>query len=169
MGEASVPALLEILADPVRSQSTKGHAAWALGFIGTAAAPFLEDAIKSESLDVRCAAVGAIAHLAQEQGDERAAQLLITTLSDVDPNVRSEAASAIGKMAYLPALSHLIIALGDPDSEVRRTAAVSLGKLGDRSAIPHLEALLDDEVTAVQVLAKLAIAKIATHQEDFGD
>jgi bilin biosynthesis protein len=160
MGEASVPALLSILADPSRPESTKGHAAWALGFIGAEAAPFLESAIKSDSIDVRCAAVGAIAHLAQEQGDERAIQLLIAALSDTDPNVRSEAASAIGKMAYLPALPDLITALGDPDGEVRRTAAVSLGKLGDRSAIPALEVLLTDDLEPVRVLAKLAIAKI---------
>jgi bilin biosynthesis protein len=165
MGEASVPALLEILADPIRSESTKGHAAWALGFIGAQAAPFLEDAIKSDSIDVRCAAVGAIAHLAQEQGDEGAAQLLVATLSDPDPNVRSEAASAIGKMAYLPALPHLITALSDSDGEVRRTAAVSLGKLGDRSAIPHLEAALTDKLEPVRILAKLAISKIENHED----
>ena len=159
MGEASVPALLSILADPIRSESTKGHAAWAIGFIGAEAAPFLESAIRSDSIDVRCAAVGAIANLAQ-QGDERAVQLLIATLSDVDPNVRSEAASAIGTMAYLPALPNLITALGDPDGEVRRTAAVSLGKLGDRSAIPALEVLLTDDLEPVRVLAKLAITKI---------
>jgi bilin biosynthesis protein len=169
MGEASVPALLGILADPTRPESTKGHAAWALGFIGADAAPFLEDAIKSDSIDVRCATVGALAHLAQEQGDTRAAQLLVSTLSDVDPNVRSEAASAIGKMAYLPALPHLIIALGDTDGEVRRTAAVSLGKLGDRSAIPHLEILFADELEPVRILAKLAIAKIQNHLEEFSD
>ena len=160
MGAASVPALLDILADPSRSESTKGHAAWALGFIGAEAAPFLEDAIASDSIDVRCAVVNAIAHLVQEQGDKRAAQLLIQALSDTDPNVRSETASAIGKMAYLPALPHLIAALGDPDGEVRRTAAVSLGKLGDRSAIPHLQALLTDELEPVRILAKLAISKI---------
>ena len=160
MGEASVPALLDILADPLQSESIKGHAAWALGFIGAAAAPFLEDAIKSESIDVRCATVGAIAHLVQETGDPRAAQLLLTTLSDTDPNVRSEAASALGKMAYLPALPYLLTALGDADGEVRRTAAVSLGKLGDRTAIPPLQALLTDELEPVRVLAKLAISKI---------
>ena len=165
MGAASVPALLEILADPLRSESTKGHAAWALGFIGAEAAPFLEDAIKSDSIDVRCATVGAIAHLVQEKGDARAAQLLLETLGDKDPNVRSEAASAIGKMAYLPALPYLITALGDIDGEVRRTAAVSLGKLGDRSAIPHLQAALNDELEPVRVLAKLAIAKIEHHEE----
>ena len=169
MGEASVPALLSILADPVRPQSTKGHAAWALGFIGAEAAPFLEEAIKSDSIDVRCATVGAIAHLAQERGDTHAAQLLVSTLSDVDPNVRSEAASAIGKMAYLPALPNLILALGDIDGEVRRTAAVSLGKLGDRSAIPSLEILLTDELEPVRVLAKLAISKIENHVAEVGE
>ncbi|WP_396136644.1 HEAT repeat domain-containing protein [Chamaesiphon sp. VAR_48_metabat_403] len=165
MGEASVPALLGILADPLRSESTKGHAAWALGFIGADAAPFLEDAIKSDSIDVRCATVGAIAHLVQEKGDARAAQLLLATLKDRDPNVRSEAASAIGKMAYLPALPDLITALSDTDGEVRRTAAVSLGKLGDRSAIPHLQSVLNDELEPVRVLAKLAISKIENHEE----
>ena len=168
MGEAAVPALLGILADPLQPQSTKGHAAWALGFIGAAAAPFLEDAIRSDSLDVRCATVGAIANLAQ-QGDARAAQILIATLSDVDPNVRSEAASAIGKMTYLPALPQLIIALGDPDPEVRRTAAVSLGKLGDRSAIPHLEILLTDSIEPVKILAQLAITRIQDHDQEIQD
>ena len=165
MGAASVPALLEILADPIRSESTKGHAAWALGFIGAEAAPFLEDAIKSDSIDVRCATVNAIAHLVQERGDERAAQLLIETLSDIDPNVRSETASAIGKMAYLPALPDLITALRDPDGEVRRTAAVSLGKLGDRTAILPLTVLLTDKLEPVRILAKLAIAKIENRDE----
>ncbi len=159
-GEPSVLALLDILADPTHPESTKGHAAWALGFIGSEAAPHLENALKSDSLDVRCAAVGAIAHLAQDKGDERAYQILIDTLADKDPNMRSEAASALGKMAYLPALPQLITALGDPDSEVRRTAAVSLGKLGDRSAIAPLQVLLGDAVEPVRLLAKLAIAKI---------
>ncbi len=165
MGEASVPALLDILADPVRSESTKGHAAWALGFIGAEAAPFLEDAMRSDSIDVRCAVVGAMAHLVQERGDPLMAELLLETFNDPDPNVRSETASAIGKMAYLPALPSLIAALGDSDGEVRRTAAVSLGKLGDRSAIPHLQVLLTDELEPVRILAKLAIAKIENHEE----
>lgn len=164
-GAASVTALLDILADPIHPESTKGHAAWALAFIGPEAAPYLEKAIASESIDVRCAAVGAIAHLAQDQGDERAYQILIATLSDKDPNVRAETASAIGKLAYLPAIPHLIIALSDPDSEVRRTAATALGKLGDRSTIPALELALTDKSEPVRVLAKLAISKINMNYE----
>jgi bilin biosynthesis protein len=164
-GEASVTALLDILADPIHPQSTKGHAAWALAFIGPEAAPYLENAIKSDSIDVRCAAVGAIAHLAQDQGDERAYQLLIATLSDKDPNVRAETAAALGKLTYPPAVPHLILALSDPDGEVRRTAAISLGKLGDRSAIPPLEIALTDESVTVRTLAKLAIAKLENREE----
>jgi bilin biosynthesis protein len=166
IGEAAVSALLEILADPLQPETTKGHAAWALGFIGPEAADYLESAIKSESIDVRCAAVGAIAHMAQDRNDERAYRVLIDTLTDGDANVRSEAASALGKLAYRPALASLIIALKDSDPEVRRTAAVSLGKLGDRSAIPALELLLDDEVEAVRVLAKLSIGRIEDFEED---
>ncbi len=165
-GEASVSALLEILADPTQPESTKGHAAWALAFIGPEAAPYLENAIASDSIDVRCAAVGAIAHLAQDRSDERSYQILIEILSDKDPNVRSEAASALGKLAYLPAVPPLILALNDPDGEVRRTAAVSLGKLGDRSALVPLQAALGDELEPVRILAKLAIAKIENQAED---
>lgn len=40
-GEASVPALLEILASPEHSEDIKGHAAWALAFIGSEAADYL--------------------------------------------------------------------------------------------------------------------------------
>ena len=164
-GSASVTALLDILADPIHPESTRGHAAWALAFIGPEAAPYLENAIKSESIDVRCAAVGAIAHLAQDRGDERAYQILIETLTDPDPNVRAETASAIGKLAYLPAIPHLIIALKDTDGEVRRTAVTALGKLGDRSIIPSLQLALTDESEPVRVLAKLAIDKIGRSYE----
>jgi bilin biosynthesis protein len=164
-GEASVSALLDIIADPTHPESTKGHAAWALAFIGPEAAPYLENAIKSDSIDVRCAAVGAIAHLAQDKGDERSYQLLIATLSDKEASVRTEAAAALGKLTYPPAVPPLIHALSDPDGEVRRTAAISLGKLGDRSAIPPLQLALNDESEPVRVLAKIAIAKIENHED----
>lgn len=165
-GEASVAALLDILADPIHPESTKGHAAWALAFIGPEAAPYLEKAIESDSIDVRCAAVGAIAHLAQDKNDARAYQILIETLSDKDANVRAETAAALGKLVYPPAIPHLILALRDPDGEVRRTAAISLGKLGDRSAIPPLQIALNDESEPVRILAKLAIAKIENHTDE---
>ncbi|MBW4613322.1 MAG: HEAT repeat domain-containing protein [Desmonostoc vinosum HA7617-LM4] len=162
-GEAAVPALLEILASPEHPESTKGHAAWALAFIGSEAAEHLYKALNSNSVDVRCAAVGAIAHVAQEQADERACNVLVSSLTDPAEVIRTEAAAALGQINYPPAVPHLILALRDSSSEVKKAAVTSLGKTGDRTAIEPLQAALNDELEVVRLLAKLAISQIENH------
>ncbi|MGI0484115.1 HEAT repeat domain-containing protein [Pantanalinema rosaneae CENA516] len=164
-GEASVPALLEILASPEHSEDIKGHAAWALAFIGSEAADYLYAALNDASLDVRCAVIGALGHVAQEQSDERACNLLISVLTDPEPLIRTEAAAALGQVNYLPAIPHLILALQDPDLDVRKAAINSLGKLGDPLALTPLQELLDDPQDVIRVLAKLAIAQIERQSE----
>ncbi|NER29931.1 MAG: HEAT repeat domain-containing protein, partial [Symploca sp. SIO1C4] len=159
--EAAVPALLEIIASPQHPESTKGHAAWALAFIGAEAKDYLYNAIASDSNDVRCAAVGAIASLVQEQGDEHAFKILISSLSDTAPAVRAEAAAALGKLDQLSAVPELILCLRDTNSEVRKTVALALMKLGDSMAIEHLQAALDKETeAAVGQVIKLAISQL---------
>ena len=65
------------------AEDTKGHAAWALVFIGSEAADHLHAALNNSSLDVRCAVIGALGHdVAQEQSDEKPSQLLVQALSD---------------------------------------------------------------------------------------
>jgi bilin biosynthesis protein len=155
-----VPALLDILASTEYSESTKGHAAWALAFIGSEAADHLYAALNSDLVDVRCAVVGAIAHVAQEQADERACNVLVSALTDSEGVIRTEAASALGQINYPPALPHLILALRDADGEVRKAAVSSLGKIGGQSALEPLQAALNDPLEVVRVLAKLAIAQI---------
>ncbi len=76
-GEAAVPALLQILAAPEHPESIKGHAASALAFIGSEATDLLYEALDSDSVDVRCPVIGAIAHVAQEQADERSSRFLL--------------------------------------------------------------------------------------------
>ena len=164
-GEAAVPALLEILASPAYPEDTKGHAAWALAFIGSEASEYLYKALNSDSVDVRCAVIGAIAHIAQEQSDEKSCNVLIGALTDPEAVIRTEAAAVLGQVNYPPALSHLILASQDAEVEVRKAAVSSLGKLGDRTAIPPLQAALNDEVEVVRVLAKLAIAQIERQSE----
>ncbi len=159
-GEAAVPALLEVLASPDYPESTKGQAAWALAFIGSEAAEYLYKALDSDSVDVRCAVVGAIAHVAQEQSDERACQVLISSLTDPASVIRTEAAAALAQINYPPAVPHLILALRDRDGEVRKTAVTSLGKIGDRAALEPLQSALNDELEVVRLLAKLAISQI---------
>jgi bilin biosynthesis protein len=159
-GEAAVPALLEILADESIAQETKGHAAWALAFIGAEAAEYLYQAIDSTSLDVRCAVIAAIGHVAQEQTDPKSCGLLITALTDPEPLIRTEAAAALGQVNYPAAVSHLILALHDRDLDVRKAAINALGKIGDQVALEPLKLLLEDEAAVVRTLAKLAIAQL---------
>jgi bilin biosynthesis protein len=165
-GEAAVPALLDILGSSEHSESTKGHAAWALAFMGSEAIAYLYPAMKSDSVDVRCAVVGAIAQVAQETTDEQACNLLVSALTDGAAAIRTEAAAALGQVNYPPAIPHLILALRDRDGEVRKSAVSSLGKTGDRTAIEPLKAVLDDEMEPVRLLAKLAIAKLERQLEE---
>jgi len=159
-GEAAVPALLDIPASTEHSEDIKGHAAWALAFIGSEATEYLYEALKSDSLDVRCAVIGAIAHVAQEQTDEKSCNVLVSALTDPESLIRTEAASALGNVNYPPAIPPLILATQDPDVEVRKAAVSALGKLGDRSGLVPLQAALNDPTEVVRTLARLAIAQI---------
>ncbi|NCJ06081.1 HEAT repeat domain-containing protein [Synechococcales cyanobacterium C] len=163
-GETAVPALLEILAASEHPESTKGHAAWALAFIGAEAAELLYPALESDSVDVRCAAVGAIAQVAQEKNDVRACEQLVSALTDAAAVIRTEAAAALGQLNYAPALPHLILALRDADSEVRQAAVTTLGKVGDATTLAPLQSMLEDPMESIRVLAKLAMGQIERRQ-----
>ncbi|MDY6785995.1 MAG: HEAT repeat domain-containing protein [Cyanobacteriota bacterium] len=165
-GEAAAPALLEILGDGSRPEDIKGHAAWALAFIGSEAADYLYEALTSASLDVRCAVIGALGHVAQEQRDEKSCNLLVSALDDSEALIRTEAAAALGQVNYPPAVPRLIGAMEDGDLDVRKAAINSLGRMGDRAALEALEAALQDEENVVRVLAKLAIAQIERQSEE---
>jgi bilin biosynthesis protein len=161
MGEASVPVLLEILRSPEYPESTKGHAAWALAFIGAEAKELLYREITSDSEEVRCAVIGAIAKIAQEQPEERAFQLLIGSLGDRSQNIRCEAASALGNLTYKGAIPNLLELLAHPDPESRKAAALALMKIGDRETLAPLQTALTQESTAaVGTIIKLAISQI---------
>jgi bilin biosynthesis protein len=164
-GEAAVPALLEILASTEHSEDIKGHAAWALAFIGSEATEYLYKALRSDSLDVRCAVIGAIAHVAQEQSDEKSCNVLVSALTDPESLIRAEAAAALGQVNYPPAIPHLILAMQDSDVEVRKAAVSSLGKFGNSSVLEPLQRALNDPTEVVRTLAKLAIAQIERQSE----
>jgi bilin biosynthesis protein len=161
MGEASVPVLLKILASLENPESTKGHAAWALAFIGVEAKDLLYKEIASESDEVRGAVVGAIAKIAQEQPEEAAFQHLVNALGDLSQNVRCEAASALGNLAYKSAIPNLLELLRHPDGESRKAAALALMKIGEQETLEPLKSAWTQEPeVAVQTIIKLAISQI---------
>jgi bilin biosynthesis protein len=168
-GEVAVPALLDILGATDQPEDIKGHAAWALAFIGSEAAEHLYKALNDASVDVRCAVIGALGHVAQEQSDEKSCNFLVSALTDPEALIRTEAAAALGQVNYPPAIPHLILAIQDTDLDVRKAAISSLGKIGDRSALEPLQALLNDPQEVVRILAKLAIAQIERHTEQKDD
>jgi bilin biosynthesis protein len=166
IGNLAVPALLEIIAHPDSSETTKGHAAWALAFIGNEAAEHLYPALKSDSIDVRCAVVSAIANVAQEKGDAQACQVLVAALTDPAPLIRNEAAAALGQINYPPGIPNLIAATQDADGEVRKAAVSSLGRVGDERAIPTLQTAMADDLEVVRVLAKVALRQLENRLAD---
>jgi bilin biosynthesis protein len=166
-GEAAVPALLDIIASTEHPEDIKGHAAWALAFIGSEAADYLYKALNAASLDVRCAVIGALGHVAQDQSDEKSCNLLVSALTDPEALIRTEAAAALGQVNYPPAVPHLILAIQDTDLDVRKAAINSLGKMGDPKAIEALQAVLNDEQEVVRILAKLAIAQIERRSQAY--
>ncbi|MBD2522315.1 HEAT repeat domain-containing protein [Nostoc sp. FACHB-133] len=167
IGEAAVPALLKILASTEYPESAKGHAVWALGFIGAEAKEYLYREINSDSADVRAAVVGAIAKIAEEGTEEGAFHILVNALADLSLMVRCEAASALGSLAYQPAIPNLVELLHHPDWETRKAAALALMKIGDRTSLEPLQAALTQEQEAgVQAVIKLAISQIERQLEE---
>ncbi|MEM9153597.1 MAG: HEAT repeat domain-containing protein [Cyanobacteria bacterium P01_F01_bin.33] len=165
-GEPAVTPLLEILGDPNCPQDIKGHASWALSFMGDKAANRLYTSVASKSIDVRCAAVAAIAGLAQSGTDPKAYDVLVTALSDSGAVVRTEAVSALGTLGDKAAVKILLPALSDDVADVRKAAALSLMKLGDARAIEPLKAARDREVdAALQPVLKLAITQLERQGE----
>lgn len=166
IGEAAVPALLKILASTEYPESAKGHAVWALGFIGAEAREHLYQEINSDSAEVRAAVVGAIAKIAEEGTEEGAFHILVNALTDSSPMVRCEAASALGSLAYQPAIPNLVELLHHPDWETRKAAALALMKIGDRTALEPLQAALtDEEEVGVKAVIELAISQIERQLE----
>lgn len=159
-GEASVAPLLEILASADSTESHKGHAAWALAFIGVKAKEQLYAAYDSDSPEVRAAVVSAIAKVAEENRDDtQACDLLLASLADHSPNVRSEAAAVLGNLKYQPAIPTLIELLTHDTGETRKSAALSLMKIGDRNSIEPIEAALEQETDpGIQKAMHLAIS-----------
>jgi len=159
-GKASVPELLKIIADEP-DQTIKGHAAWALAFIGKDASEYLYQAMNSDSVDVRCAIVGALGSLIQEQEDEKALKILIDSLHNSEPLIRIEAAAILSKINKPSVASDLIPCLKDTDADVRKAVALSLMKIGDHNSVEPLEKALNEETEeSIKPIFKLAINQI---------
>ncbi|MEM8615126.1 MAG: HEAT repeat domain-containing protein [Cyanobacteria bacterium P01_H01_bin.105] len=171
-GEAAVPELIKILEgnDPNITESMKGHAAWALAFIGAEAKDLLYQALETDNVAVRAAVVAAIAKVTQEDPNDNNFAILINALTDDAEIVRSEAAAVLGNLAHKPAVPTLLQLLEHPVWETRKSAVLSLMKIGDISVLETLKAYKDKDTEASSGgIYTLAIGQLEKKQEAADD
>lgn len=89
----------------------------------------------------KCCAVKALARLDSRDAPSR--EYLVRQLLDIDPDVRAEAACALGQLGDDGAVRPLLDNLrGDPEGEVRIQAVTALGRIGTRQTVdPLIECL----------------------------
>ena len=148
------------------------EAAVALSFMGRDAFPPLRDALASTDPAVRREALRSIGKLrfrAPLEGSIVVA-LLDRGMTDVDPGVRTVAATYLGILHEDPAVSvpTLTTALSDADLTVRRAAASALGSFGQdaRTAVPALRKAAADADDDLAREAGRAIVRIAGSPAD---
>lgn len=96
--------------------------------------------------------------------DTSATLALIPKLNHDLYGVRSEVATALGKIADRRAVDPLIERLFDePDSDVRKSCVVALGAIGDTAAAPILVYSLGDPFFGVRQTALIALTKLSPH------
>jgi hypothetical protein len=70
--------------------------------------------------------------------------LVVKTLKDANPKVRSTALQTLEKVAAKDAIPDIAVLLEDPVKDVYERAAFTLGTIGDPSAVPFLTKVRDN-------------------------
>lgn len=96
----------------------------------------------------------------RDQPIDEAGEGLVALLEHPARDLRIDAARALGKARWRPAVPALIERLYDPHPWVVAWAADALGKIGDKQAVPALSAVLERADTAGRVWAAQALGRI---------
>ncbi len=164
VGASAFDSLRDVLADEAASESSKGHAAWAMASMSTEVSDQLYRIISHPSPAVRTAVIGAIAQFAQSQTAQ--AQTIqaqtVQAQSDQPKGGRFSAGEASPTPAEKAHEAMIILteALSDESSEVRIEAAANLARLHYQDAYQPLIACLKDRSAEVRKAAALALGKL---------
>jgi HEAT repeat protein len=153
-GEAALPALLPLLADP--RPDTRWWAVRALASLqGADAIPHLVDALADPDPGIRqCAARGL-----QERPDERAVPALIAALQDSDSLVVRIAANALVASGQV-AVPALLQAAQDGSQKGQLEAIRALALIGDQRSIPFMFDALDSDSMLMEYWANEGLERM---------
>ena len=145
-GEESVELLLEVFNDPQSTAIQCGLASWGISFIGSRAPEAILKASRSESNQIRAAAIAALTDQIHVHGDNTARNIVLHALKDPSEDVRSEATILIGRLNEQEWSQPLLInQLNDICKEVRKNAAFALIKINATNSISSLENKIKEE------------------------
>ena len=91
--------------------------------------------------------------------------LVLRELASEEPEVRYEAATALGSLGDESAVSHLVAHLSDSDEEVRDAAIAAMGEIGGQEARRALTELAQEGPPATKEAALAALAEIDFEQD----
>ena len=170
IGAPAFDSLRDVLAADTASESSKGHAAWAIASMSCEVKDRLYRLINDPAPAVRTAVMGAIAQYAQAQTAQAQAEQTQAEQAQVKQAQVKQAQTDSprrGQSSAEKAREALIIlteALNDSSSEVRIEAAANLARLNYQDAYHPLVACLKDSNAGVRKAAVLALAKLANPQ-----
>ena len=163
------PILISAMANPSADSNARQQAAAGLGKLGNPAAiTALLTALSDDDLDLRTAAVAALAHAVRPSPPAppvpAVLNRLITALANNNDDLRKGVASALLAVNSPSIDPALIAALKDQDLRVRAAAAAGLGFAGNAPAVPALIAALSDPDPTgnTPLAARDALAAIGT-------
>lgn len=120
------------------------EAACAVGRLGEAVRPALEELLASGDRDRRWWAVRALA----AAGTPGAVTALIRALDDADPDIRACAVVGLSELQPVEAIEPLLARLSDPSAYVGRLAADALARFGTSAVKPLIATLQEGDTSA---------------------
>ena len=140
IGVPAIEDLLKILTEPNCTAFQVGLINLALSFIGSKAPDALNNAIQSENIEIRIAAITVLAEQIQSGRYQSAGKTLLKALSDQSSEVRAEAATMVGKtLEPEDASEKLCELLSDESIQVRKNTSLALMKMEAEEAIRPLK------------------------------
>ncbi len=140
IGVPAIEDLLKILTEPNCTAFQVGLINLALSFIGSKAPDALNNAIQSENIEIRIAAITVLAEQIQSGRYQSASKTLLKALSDQSSEVRAEAATMVGKtLEPEDASEKLCKLLSDESVQVRKNTSLALMKMEAEEAIRPLK------------------------------